>query len=401
MYLAAITLYTSAMVALYLLFLRNKPFFKAGRAYLILSALLPLVLPLISAPAALRQGIQKITALQQLTLPQITISGTPQQAVNTGSVLPWVYIAYAAVSLMVLLWYVTGIIRLRTVIAHGQQQARACYTLVTSSGHGPGSFGKYIFFPGSTVDETVLMHELVHVNRRHTADIMLVALLQVCFWPNLFLFFIMRELRELHEFEADAGMNLETDEYIQMILSAVFKTSSVRIMHSFINHPLKRRIMMLKKNDGKASPLKAIVKVTAALCTVVAIGVGIQSCGKKSATPIQPAVSSSKEVVEGPVVTRADVMPEFKGSLTTYLGSNLKYPEYARKNKIEGKVFVKFLVTSNGTVVQAEAVKSPDTSLTRAALEVIRQMPAWEPAHMNDGKKVNVWFYLPVFFKLD
>ena len=159
--------------------------------------------------------------------------------------------------------------------------------------------------------------------------------------------------------------------------------------------------MLSKKND-KASPLKAIALVAVSLCVILAASITIQSCGKKLNVVVQPNDAAAKEVIDGPVLTSADVMPKFKaGSIAEYLGNNLKYPDYARKNGIEGKVVVKFLVTSRGTVTQAQVLKSPDSSLSRAALAMVQQMPAWEPAHMNDGKKVNMWFFMPVLFKME
>ena len=97
-------------------------------------------------------------------------------------------------------------------------------------------------------------------------------------------------------------------------------------------------------------------------------------------------------------------MPEFVGgldSLGSFLKSNIIYPEWEKKNKIEGAVYISFVVEKDGKISNPEiyktvkASKNFDTEVKR----VISLMPNWK-AGENKGRKVAVKLILPIRFKL-
>lgn len=97
-------------------------------------------------------------------------------------------------------------------------------------------------------------------------------------------------------------------------------------------------------------------------------------------------------------------MPEFKGgvdSLFSYIKNNIKYPEWEKKQKIEGRVFVTFIVDKNGTITKPRILKTVEDSknFDNEVIRVISEMPAWIPGQHN-GENVAVQFNLPVRFKL-
>ena len=94
-------------------------------------------------------------------------------------------------------------------------------------------------------------------------------------------------------------------------------------------------------------------------------------------------------------------MPTFPGgdkALMQALYKNLKYPEEAYNNNIEGKVLVKFVITREGTVTNATIIRSADPSLDKAALEAVKKLPKFNPGK-QDGKTVDVWYSMPIVFK--
>jgi len=100
------------------------------------------------------------------------------------------------------------------------------------------------------------------------------------------------------------------------------------------------------------------------------------------------------EVVETP--------PEFPGgidALMKFMAENIKYPAEAVKNKIEGKVILKFVVDDTGKVTDIEVARSVAPMLDAEAIRVVGLMPRWEPGKQK-GIPVNVRFALPVAFKL-
>lgn len=95
-------------------------------------------------------------------------------------------------------------------------------------------------------------------------------------------------------------------------------------------------------------------------------------------------------------------MPQFPGGmkkLKQYLANNVEYPSIARENDIQGKVYVRFCVTKNGNISQVQVVRGVDPLLNEEAKRVVRKMPNWEPGSQR-GKKVNVWYTVPINFQL-
>lgn len=97
-----------------------------------------------------------------------------------------------------------------------------------------------------------------------------------------------------------------------------------------------------------------------------------------------------------------DSEPEYPGGvsgLMSFLGQNLVYPESAVQNNIQGKVLVKFVVTKEGNVANVEVIQSVDPALDTEAVRVVSLMKGFTPGILN-GEKVNVWYVLPVNYKL-
>lgn len=104
---------------------------------------------------------------------------------------------------------------------------------------------------------------------------------------------------------------------------------------------------------------------------------------------------------ENTVYTKVDKMPEFPGgqvALVKYLSKNIKYPSKYKKDKVNGRVFVSFVIDKTGKVTQTKIVKSLNDECDKEALRVISLMPNWLPGE-KDGNKVNVQFGLPVNFE--
>jgi|JI10StandDraft_1071094.scaffolds.fasta_scaffold00473_34 TonB family protein len=100
----------------------------------------------------------------------------------------------------------------------------------------------------------------------------------------------------------------------------------------------------------------------------------------------------------------AEVMPEFAGgfdSLYSYIRKNLKYPEWEKKEKIEGNVFVTFVIAADGKIKDPKILRSVDGSknFDKEVLRVIEEMPTWKPGQEH-GQNVAVQFTIPIRFRL-
>ena len=95
-------------------------------------------------------------------------------------------------------------------------------------------------------------------------------------------------------------------------------------------------------------------------------------------------------------------MPQFPGgpaALMEFLSKNVKYPQEAYKNGIQGRVIVTFVINKDGSISDAKVVKSVDPQLDEEALRVVHSMPNWIPGRQN-GEPVNVKYTVPITFKL-
>jgi protein TonB len=96
-------------------------------------------------------------------------------------------------------------------------------------------------------------------------------------------------------------------------------------------------------------------------------------------------------------------MPEFPGgsaALLKYVGENLRYPEDAQNNNIQGRVILKFVVNPDGSVDRIEILRGVDPLLDEEAIRVVRTLPRFKPGKQG-GVPVPVWFSLPVTFKIE
>lgn len=91
--------------------------------------------------------------------------------------------------------------------------------------------------------------------------------------------------------------------------------------------------------------------------------------------------------------------PGGQAALMKWLSNNIRYPEAAQQNDVQGRVIVKFVVEKDGSVSQAQIVKGVDKDLDKEALRVVNKMPKWQPGK-NNGVAVRSYFTLPVTFKL-
>lgn len=98
-----------------------------------------------------------------------------------------------------------------------------------------------------------------------------------------------------------------------------------------------------------------------------------------------------------------EVMPQFPGgqiAMLQYIMKNMKYPEQAMKEGIQGRVAVSFIVEKDGSISDVKPILSVHPLLNKEAVRVVESMPKWTPGKQN-GKPVRVRFNVPVMFKLN
>lgn len=115
-------------------------------------------------------------------------------------------------------------------------------------------------------------------------------------------------------------------------------------------------------------------------------------------------IEDEKEVDEAIPFMLIENKPSFMGgdynSFNKWVFSNLRYPELAAQNGIQGRVTLEFTIETDGSVANVRVVKGVDSLLDAEALRVVSSSPKWSPG-MQRGKPAKVSFIFPVTFKLN
>lgn len=105
---------------------------------------------------------------------------------------------------------------------------------------------------------------------------------------------------------------------------------------------------------------------------------------------------------EDTIQKKVELMPAFIGgdqALFNYIKKNVKYPKKARKEEIQGKVYVSFVIEKDGAISDVLIKKGVHELLDEEAMRVIKSMPKWTPGTQG-GKPVRVQFVMPISFSL-
>lgn len=162
---------------------------------------------------------------------------------------------------------------------------------------------------------------------------------------------------------------------------------------------------MMSKTKSK---FKAVAKLLFVVPVILSIAFIVSCTGspKDETKPAPPDNASRIQDSNNPDKVIFDVveqMPQYPGgddARIKYLAKNLKYPEEARKEGIEGKVFVTFVVEKDGSITGAKILKGIGGGCDEETIRVIENMPNWEPGKQR-GKTVRVRFNMPIIFKLN
>ena len=117
-------------------------------------------------------------------------------------------------------------------------------------------------------------------------------------------------------------------------------------------------------------------------------------------------VEEKPQVIEQPkeaeIFTVVEENPTFPGGETKlykFLGESIKYPEEAKELGIQGRVFVNFVIETNGAVSNVKVLRGIGGGCDEEAIRVIKSMPKWTPGKQR-GIPVRVSYNLPIKFTL-
>lgn len=413
------TLATGLFYGLYCLTLRRDRWLKLSLLYLITTLCFSVLFPWLTLPKNLASASQKVIPTEgyMMTLDEIDISANAATRTIDLTDILLIGIALCLGFLLVqLVAQVIAIIRLRrrhTVYkaADSFDIPRKASLILLDDDTAPYSFFNQIVVGTRGLNDNelrcILTHESYHVNRNHTYDLLFARLMCCGAWFNPFAWLVMREIRVVQEFQADAASigSCGREGYLHLLYRQATGTGYGHITNNFLSINIKKRIVMMNKTKSRFGAWKALAALPVAALLMM---VGCRPEAATNAIPEEQPATASQAAVEPelsdskPDPSVLDVAPEFPGgseALYRYLAENIQYPKQAKDKGIEGRVVVQFTITTDGSIVNAEVARGIGSGCDEEALRVVKAMPKWKPA-IKDGKPVAGQYNLPINFKL-
>ena len=438
------------LIAFYLLWkllLSRETFHRFNRVALLVVMVLALVLPWIRL--SLDATVQVAKPMVELEDLLVTPGGAAaaQQTSVSWSVMDFATLAYFIGVAMALAWFLHSHWSLHRLLKQGRRESLpGGITLhVVPGDQSPFSYFKHIVISEQDYRDNpneILTHEQAHIGLRHSWDVLFMSVVALFQWWNPAAWLLGRELRLVHEYEADEAVlnqGINAKQYQLLLIRKSVGDKLFSMANNFNYQSLKKRIRMMSMNkSSRWNRLRALAVVPVIALALLAfannksvaavVTAGVQqdrAVQSEMQSPESVQVEAATQPVEAEAAPQADdvktevkapqetdpqpkkiyrsveQMPMFPGgeyALMKHLQANIKYPPEAAKNNIEGRVIVQFVIDETGQVGEVKIVRPVNEELDAEAVRVVKALPKFEPGR-QDGEAVAVWYTLPVMFK--
>lgn len=424
-YIVTSGLLLSVFYAFFMLLMRKTTFFTFNRFSLMAGSLLCLALPLIHWDFS---GTAVSNVIPTLTLPQAVVSaeGGTLNAADKG--ISWLGVVsgiYFLGAFVVLIMNILSVIQTSRMIASGEHiQKDGFKVTIVDAPVASFSFLGHIVISREdfTATPVILTHEMSHVRKHHSVDVLLFSVVTVLHWFNPLVWLARAELKMLHEYEADESVinqGVNAADYQLLLVRKAVGEHRFRLANGFNHTKLSNRItmMMSEKTNGwiRLSYVACVPLLACMLCfctsnkqtsemterTVDALDAEPQDINEVVAIGVTDATTAEED--EPVPFQSAEVKPMFQGgdanNFAKWVNEHLIYPEDAQKAKKQGRVVVQFTITKTGKMENVKVLRGTFKSLDEEALRIVKSSPVWEPGKMQ-GKAVDVTYTFPIVFRL-
>lgn len=396
-YLLELSVIHVAFMLGYWFFLRKEGQYAKMRLYLIGTTLLALTIPLLKLPKLLFGSKEPIEAILMETVALDAMALTPTPDVSTWNydLLIWMYIAICGFFLFKFFSSVLKLIYLERKSSY--EKFNNLYIRRVSNIKGSFTFFNWIFL-SDEIDKNqqdyhaILKHEKAHACLGHTYDLVFFELFKVCFWWLPTTWFIINEIKTVHEYQADyhALKTCNVEQYSTILITSTLKTNGLILTSSFHDGLILKRLKAMKQQVKNVSPWK--------LGALSALGVLLFIVFACSEELENKEIGNQEEVF-----TAVEELPEFEGGMDAfykYIGKEIRYPLKARQTGVEGQVDVQFVVEKDGSLSNVKAIKGIGADCDDEAVRVIQNVGSFKPGTQR-GKQVRVRMILSINFKLN
>lgn len=411
---------SSICLAISLLFykvvLSDLTFFGWNRAILLGMLGASLLIPLLSFELSTGPAV-----MQEITLPEFWV-GNP---VNQNTEFSWGQFLFAAY-LVGLIWtavrLIYGFMQSFVLLGKSELLFHKNQFIAVHPEFTPASFFQYILLPKFQLEDEdqqrIILHESIHVGKKHSYDLLFVQMAKVVFWFNPLIYLFENSIREVHEFQADQGVtnSFSQSEYSRLLLRLLTAGRGWQFMNNFNQFQTKKRIIMMNKTkSGDKQKGRFLWALPVLGILFLAFSCDFSQMDEELDGPVQ---NGEQEVSVGVADLKArikdvgkdgkeifdvvETRPNPPGGMegwTEYLSNNVTYPEQARRMGVEGTVIVGFVVNSNGSISDVNIIKGIGAGADEEAIRVVQNSPNWTSG-IQRGREVNTRMRLPIRFKL-
>jgi hypothetical protein len=273
---AAITL--ALLYSCFFLFLSKETFHRFNRCMLVGIMLVSLVMPLFhfttEHPTALNEEVYQMQNYIQYDTTPIVVTAQQTQGITWIQALTWIYLAGVAIMLILTLVQAISLIRFMcNGVRHTDSQGNT--VILHSNDVPPFSIFRYIVMSVKdyeTSRQYILTHEQEHIRLGHTYDLLLLQCMKTLMWFNPFIWFLSRDLKAVHEYEADQAVinqGIDAKSYQQLLVMKVVGNRLQPFTNNLNHGSLKKRIiMMYQKPSNRWLMLKALCAIPVAALTI-------------------------------------------------------------------------------------------------------------------------------------
>jgi len=466
-----IVVFQLCFLVVYEFLLRKETFFNWNRAYLLITSIASLLLPFIKLksfskviPSEFFVNLPTVILGEEKVVTPVISESLSLVVLDTNFAtfsIVWVWYAGMIVLAGLLLFKLVKIWKFKLTNSSVQKVGYSITTLKNSE--DAFSFLRTIFLGDQiekTQKESILKHEKVHVNQKHTLDLLWFELLRIVFWFNPLIYIYQKRITEVHEFIADKSASKHQQNYYESLLAKTFNIAQFSLVNQFYSSSLikKRIIMLTKEKSNKISKLKYLV-----VAPVIAGMLLFTSCEQSETVNLDrnTSVLENIEILKESIAVAGEMSKEEHEALKTLLvlsntngfkmeaykdvsdynsgGSEVSftsidqapiYPgcdenatleelkkcfskgiathinknfntDISKTHNLVGKqkIFIGFKVDEYGQLKEVKA-RAPHEALAIEAERVIKILPVLKPG-MHNGKAVTVAYSIPVIFNVD
>ena len=318
---AAITL--ALLYSCFFIFLSKETFHRFNRCMLVGIMLVSLVMPMFhfttSHPTTLNEEVYIVQNYIEHDTPPIIVTAQQAQGITWIQALTWIYLAGVVLMLILTLVQAISLIRfMSSGVRHTDTKGNT--VILHNNDVPPFSIFRYIVMSVKDYESSrqyILTHEQEHIRLGHTYDLLLLQGMKTLMWFNPFIWFLSRDLKAVHEYEADQAVinqGIDAKSYQQLLVMKVVGNRLQPFTNNLNHGSLKKRIvMMYQKPSNRWLMLKALCAIPVAALTINAFATPIETdpvedMVKTLETTNVPAFNEVKETLLPPTEETAEAV---------------------------------------------------------------------------------------------